>query len=506
MENELNKSLRLVAKSSAIMLIGLAISKIVSYLYRIVIARNFGVETYGTFSLAVIIMEWFFVVSSLGLGLGLLRYVPIYKGKKEFSKIKFLLNKTTYLTLITSIFSGLLLLILAPKIAINIFKEPMLVNFLVFFSILIPIMSLLSIFLHILQAYEKISWNSFISNIFNNVVKLGLILLLLFLGLGQNSIIYSYILSALATLFLAFYIVKKEIYPSLPQKKSKKEKNTFKELIKYSFPILLASIVWKIFHWTDSLLIGYFQTVKEVGLYNAAIPIAFLLGIASQLFIVIFFPMVTREYFQGKKETVKELSKQVNKWIMFINLPILFFMFFFPDLIIKFLFGTEFLEAQIPLRILAIGMFFLNLSEVPNRLITMKGRPKMILADMLIMVAVNASLNFWLIPIYGITGAAISTSTTLVILSIVFSLQSHKLLGILPLRRKMLNVLIAGTISALFTFLIKTYLEPTLIASIFSVIFFISLYVLILIFSKAFDKNDLLILKETLSKLNFRPQ
>ena len=60
-ETEINSGLKLIAKSSAIMFIGIFLSKVLTYLYRIIIARNYSPEIYGLFSLSIMIAGWFVV-------------------------------------------------------------------------------------------------------------------------------------------------------------------------------------------------------------------------------------------------------------------------------------------------------------------------------------------------------------------------------------------------------------------------------------------------------------
>src|SRR3989344_4690308 len=102
-ESDVNKGLKIIAKSSIIIFVGVFFSKIITYFYRIIIARYFGPEVYGLFSLAIMISGWFIIFSSLGFAEGLLRYLPWYRGKKEYNKIKYLIRFSTTLTLITSI-------------------------------------------------------------------------------------------------------------------------------------------------------------------------------------------------------------------------------------------------------------------------------------------------------------------------------------------------------------------------------------------------------------------
>ena len=57
--DQIDKSLKLIAKSSFIIFISLALSKILAYLYRVVIARHFDPEVYGRFSIALMLSGLF---------------------------------------------------------------------------------------------------------------------------------------------------------------------------------------------------------------------------------------------------------------------------------------------------------------------------------------------------------------------------------------------------------------------------------------------------------------
>ena len=79
----LESSLKVLAKTSMVVFIGVLLSKVFTYAYRILIARYFGPEEYGLFSLAFMILGFFTALSSLGLIEGVLRYLPIYRGKEQ---------------------------------------------------------------------------------------------------------------------------------------------------------------------------------------------------------------------------------------------------------------------------------------------------------------------------------------------------------------------------------------------------------------------------------------
>jgi O-antigen/teichoic acid export membrane protein len=501
-ENSFDRSLKLIAKSSFIVLISIFISKIFTYAYRVIIARQFGPETYGLFSLALIFAGWVLVIASLGLGEGILRFVPRYEAKGERNKSRYLFRKSSYMLLITGFLGGILLFFSASFISNNIFHNTNLIPFLRFFSISIPLSVFLSFFLAFLRAHEEIVWHSFINNILINFVHVVLIVVFILLGLGVNSIIYSYLFGLLSAVLLAFFILKIKMPYLFKSETSKKEIRIFKEVIVYSWPLLLSGIVWRLFSQIDSFMIGIFKSIGDVGVYNAVIPIVFSLQIFSQMFMQLFFPLVNKEYSKKNIKLVKNLSQQIGKWIFMINFPLVILLWIFPGAFINILFGADYLAGENALRILSLGVLVISIFVISNRLIAMAGNSKILFRDIFLISVINLLLNWPLIKLYGLIGAAIATTISFIILSILFGFRSYKLLKIVPLRRKMVNIAFAGIISAAALSYLKLFIETeTIIPLTILGSFFLILYILLLFLLGAFDKTDFMIAKSFIKKL-----
>ena len=134
-----------------------------------------------------------------------------------------------------------------------------------------------------------------------------------------------------------------------------------------------------------------------VGIYNAAIPIASLMTIASGLFARLFLPMITKEFSNKNLDIVKELSKQTQKWILIINMPALVLILLFPGAFINLLFGSEYLAAENALRFLAVAYFFVSMSLTSNSIITMAGKSKTTLINILFVTLLNFFLDILVI-------------------------------------------------------------------------------------------------------------
>ncbi|MCK5043466.1 flippase [Candidatus Pacearchaeota archaeon] len=502
-EKDLDKFLKLIAKSSVIVFVSLILSKIFTYAYRIIIARSFGPEVYGLFSLAIMILGWFIAFSSLGLSEGLLRYVALYRGEKKTNKIRFILKTSITIIFFSTIISAIILFLLSEFISINLFHNPSLIIFLKIFSILIPLGVFSNIFLSVIRAYEKINWHAFILNILQNAIKLITLGILIILGFKTNAVIFSYFLGVLIVL-IASYLVCRYKIPEIFEKytlQKKIQKNITKELFSYSWPVLFLGLLGGILYSADSFVLGYFKSTLEVGFYNAAVPIALLLSIAPQLFTRLFFPLITREYSRRNIKIIKGLSQQVGKWIFILNFPFFIIMVFFPGVLINILFGKEYLIAENALRILAIGAFFSSLATISSNLILMMGKTKIFLINLISVFIFNITLNIILIPKYGLNGAAFSTMLSGIILSFVLLFQAHYYTSIWPLRRKMLRIFIVTLIPIALLRGIKQFIVINNLSLILMGLFFFLSYVLLIFLTGCLDKNDFMILRNIKKKI-----
>ncbi|MEM0465183.1 MAG: flippase [Candidatus Pacearchaeota archaeon] len=502
-KEDFDRSLKKFVKTSFIILIGIFLSKIFAYIYRIKIGRlseSFaeisGSELYGLFSLAVSIITIIISITSLGLQGGLLRYISFYRGKKEIFKIRYLINFSIYVSLISSFIAMLFLIFSAEFISINIFHDIRLTIFLKWFSLTIPLSIFAGLFISTIQAYEEIKWYSAIRNIIDNGVKVFFLFLLIYLGFKVNAIILSYIIGVFAMFIISFFVCKRKIVEifgkynlSLIEKKKLR-----KEILVYSLPLILVGILLFLFTSTDSFIIGILRNVSDVGVYNTAIPIASLLTIVPSLFIYLFFPLITKEYAKNNLKFIEELGKQITKWIFLFNLPIFILIFLFPENIINIIWGSQYLPAINSLRFLAVGLLFYSVFQSSENLISMIGKSNIVLFNISICAIVNLILGIFFVKKYGISGAAFVTMIVYILWSLIIILQIRKYLSIIPIKKELLKIFISCVISAILLLVVKSLISQNLIIIIFEILFFFLVYFFLVLVTKSLDKNDIMII------------
>lgn len=496
------KSLHLIATSSLVVFIGVALSKIFTYLYRIIIGRNFGPEVYGLFSLATMLLIFIVAFFSFGLPEGLVRFIPFFRGKNQKKEISYIIKRSFSILLSVSLLGALLLFFLAKPISLGLFHNVNLIPFLRIAAFTIPFFMMANFYLAILRAYEFIGIYSLILNFLQNFMKVISILFFIFLGIKNNVAMYSYFIGILAMFLGAYYACDKYAKAIVEGNLEKsKKKEVIKSLFSYSWPLTLLGVASFALYWIDSFTIGYFKNAADVGFYNAAIPLAALLMVAPDLIIQLFFPLVTKEYSKKNHKLIEELSKQVTKWIFIVNLPFVLIMLLFPGAIINLFFGETYLVAEQALRLLAFGSLFGSLSIVPSHLISMIGRSKLMLVNISFMLGLNFILNIILVPKYGINGAAFSTMVIFIALSSIYFFQTKYFLSFIPLRRKMINIFLASLIPLLLVFVLKRLISLSFITVIILGALFILLYGLFILLFGCLDKSDLLIVRQFKDKI-----
>ena len=238
-------------------------------------------------------------------------------------------------------------------------------------------------------------------------------------------------------------------------------------------------------------------------------PIAALVAIIPELFMQLFFPLITKEYSRKNLSLIKELSKQIGKWIFLFNIPFFILLFIFPGTAINLLFGSKYLAAENALRILSIGALLSSMFLISSNLLSTVGRSKTILIDIVLAAGLNLVLNSIFIPMSsilfienpsGLEGAAIATLISTAFLNLLFLFQAWKSTAVIPLRRKMLRILVCALVATLIILMIKPYVVINLFSVIMLAVFFFLIYTVLIFTTKSLDSNDMFIIKNIINK------
>ena len=471
------KELNILVKGAGIVFIGLIVSRLFGYLFRLVVAK-IGTEQYGLLSLGLAITGILSTIALVGLHTGVLRYIAYYKSKDEIGKIKGVINFSLKIPFIISIIFSILLFVFAEFISNTFFHNPDLILVLRIMSFYIPFSVISTILLNGLTAIEKIQYEVYIKNIFEKVFVFLFSIIIIYIGYGLLGVAFAYVLTSFLILIFSIYYFRKNFSSIL---KGVKPSSVSKELLSYSWPLLLTNFIDIIISWTNLLFLGFFKDASQVGIYNVALPTAMLLIVVPRALLSLFIPVVTSLFAQDNNENIKNLYEIMNKWIFIINFPLFLILFFFSEPILRFLFGNSYTSGAIVLSILSFSYFYSTIFHTSTRMLNIIGKNKVIF---------NAGI---LVPLFDIVGAAVATGVSIILGGTLVGGLTYKYLKMQPISFKLIKIFISSLTSIfIIYFITKLIFDPVplwILIPLF--ILFGVIYLVILIYLRTFDKHDL---------------
>jgi O-antigen/teichoic acid export membrane protein len=122
--------------------------------------------------------------------------------------------------------------------------------------------------------------------------------------------------------------------------------------------------------------------------------------------------------------------KAVSFISFLVSFPVFLIILFFPQFILG-LFGHEFQAGSYAMIVLSVGQLFAAFSGSTVILMNMTGKEKAVLYLLIISVVINLLLNYYLIPVLGINGAAFATSFSTILLNLLAVISIYRYTGFL---------------------------------------------------------------------------
>jgi O-antigen/teichoic acid export membrane protein len=182
--------------------------------------------------------------------------------------------------------------------------------------------------------------------------------------------------------------------------------------------------------WADSIIIGIFRSEFDVGVYNVAIKLAMVSSIVLTAVNSIVAPKLSSSFNNNKTLEFKKIVKDSTKIIFFSAFPIILFLFLFPEFLLS-IFGEDFIIGKNALLILLVGQSVSVMSGSVGFILQMTGKEKIFQNILFLALLVNIGLNILLIPTYGILGAAIASTISIVfwnLTSVAYIYKEHQVL------------------------------------------------------------------------------
>lgn len=464
-------------------------ASLIAYITRIVLARHLGPSDFGLFYAVFTFVIFFLFFRDLGFLQALMKYIAEFKVHNEFGKIKSAIMTTFYFQFASSILFGVVFYFLAPYLAIHYFKNPeagtilRVLIFYIFGSVFFIISK------DTLMGFQRTALFSLGEFLKNGLVFL-MILLFFYFDKGIYAPVYAFaIVCFLLFLFYLFFLLR--AFP-LFKTRSTEFKLVSRKMIFFAIPVFATAVGGKIIGYIDTLMLTYFRSLEEVGIYNVILPTSLLFLFFGTAAASIILPMVSELWAKNDKVRIVEGMRLVYRYLFVVLLPVVAILFVFASFFLNLFFGKEYVVGTAALQVLLVGVFLYALSVINHSFFTAIGKPQVVTMIIFISAAVNVGSNLLLIPLFGITGAAVSTSVCYAVAFVISVWKAKSYLGIEVPWKKWGRLLFAGSVFVLLLYQIPVWLHLNLwVEIILSVLISSIVYLLLIFYLKVIDVDEI---------------
>ena len=233
------------------------------------------------------------------------------------------------------------------------------------------------------------------------------ILVVIFVRSANDYVIYALIVSLATGGNYIFNVIHARSFVSITISNIQLKKHV-KPLVVFACNIFLVSVYSKI----DITMLGSMTTDTTVGLYSYAYKITYLLTTVCTSVTAILFPRIIYQY-KHSKDGFSKLLSLGQKSVIFLCVPMVFFVILMAPRIIETLFGSAFVPAASILRIFSPLIIIKSIGDLLGyQLMIATENERKVTVAYAISALSNVMMNALLIPCFNGNGAAIASVTS----------------------------------------------------------------------------------------------
>lgn len=391
----------------------------------VVLARLLGAEGSGIFFLAFTIVLIVATVGRVGMENALVKFIAANIAAKQPGKILGVYQRAIHYSLFMSIPLSVFLYLLAPWASQVIFTKPELVYPLRIMAMAVVPLAILTLHAHALQGLRKIAASISVLSLIIPLLTIAVAILFV-PRYGIDAALWGYLLANIITLLVGRWFWLRATGKIINHKSDFGRR----ELLTVSMPLFGVVMLNMIIMWSPLLLLGIWESSENIGIYSAASRTAMLTSFILVAVNSIAAPKFAMIYQQGDIETLGVVARNSAKIMLLLATPVLLLFMLLPELVLT-IFGEQFKQGAVVLVILAIGQFINVATGSVGYLLMMSGNERLLRNNLLFSALLGMLLNLWLIPNYGIIGAAVGAALVLSLQNLVSMMIVWKKLKIM---------------------------------------------------------------------------
>ncbi len=434
---------RTVARAAGVNLLGMA-ARSSRALVTLFVTRVSGPGVFGLFTLVLAVVDIVGRLALFGMDKSVLKFVPESRERGEEGR---------YATVAASLWIGaglgvatsLAVILLAPWIATRWLQEPGVALPLRVAALAVLPTTLASLLLAATKALKIMRYDAFVTGM---LMPLGLLILsvpILWAGDDLTVLAAAWTGACVAALVVSAWFFRRHF--SLARALRRPDGGELRRMAAFSTPLGLHDFVQFFGMKLELFILAAFVAPAELGVYALASELSNVVRKFRQVFDPILIPLMSEAHDLGDAARLEAHISRVVRWVLVLGVLYVGAVALFPRSILG-VFGPGFAAGAAVLVMLGGAQLLNACTGLLDTAMLVSGRPRINLQNMSLLMAAQTGLDLWLIPRWGLMGAAVAALAAHALVSLLRLAQTLWILRLRPLDRTHLKPLAAGAAAA----------------------------------------------------------
>jgi O-antigen/teichoic acid export membrane protein len=390
----------------------------------VILGRLLGPTLYGVLNIPVSYIQLLVLLSNIGFTTAVIKLVPEYlqKGRRDLAAMIY--RSAVLLTVVLSVLWCFLLIAFAPWIAENVAHESDATLPIRIYALIIPFLALNAFYAVAFLAVQRGKLRAIITAL-HGVLNVALpIAAVLWRGDIISVIVGFLTAEVIGALIFTILFHRKAIsrWTETPGPLSR----GMGEVFSFGFLFFFANLGWNMINTVDRIMVKFYLPSDQLGFYAMAAIVITALSAVSSTAGTALIPSLTAARVTGGMDTFRRQIRSTGRITLIALVPIVLAIWCLSEDVFSIVL-PKFLPSAEIVRILV----FVGLIDIFCRIswaaLASHAKGGLSASAYVFAALLNVALNAILIPRMGITGAAVATLTTFLVLAVILQVMMYSI-------------------------------------------------------------------------------
>lgn len=449
-----------IAQGGGAVLFASLIGNSLNYLYAIFLARALGPGDFGLYALGQTIFTVLVIAAPLGLETGIVRFVSRDLGRQDVRSARLTIVQCAVVVTAAGIVVGLALIAFSTPISVWLYGETSLTRALWLFGTAIPLGAGSALLLEAMKCFQPVRYTVLVKYVWEPCGKFLFSALFLWAGYALLGVVGSMVVTLLVSLTILSIGVRRVAGIRLRDARSYAMTGTT-TILAFCLPLTVSNVFGALAPRSDVLILGYWVSSAEVGVYSAVAQTAAVLALVLSSLNTLCAPTIGEIAATQDRARLRDVYQAVARWTLLCTVPAFSLLVIFGQDILA-LFGRMFAGGATCLVILAFGQAFYSSVGLSSTILLMFGHSRTVMWNTVSLAILLIGGNWVLIPRWGIVGAALAVSVSMAAISVVGVFQVWRRYRVQPYTWSLVKPIVAGVLMAGFGASVKGVARPAI--------------------------------------------